>query len=80
MTDEEIRKRVVAKMPKDLTDIEDFIRQQCIFGEYIYYDGKKNKAYCTACGGEYDLAPGEFSGMHGRKCECLFCGTETIAL
>ena len=81
MTDEEIRKKVVAKMPKDLTDIEDFIRQQCIFGEYIYYDGKKNKAYCTACGREYDLAPGEFSGMHGRKCECLFCGsTDTIAL
>ena len=81
MTDEEIRKKVVAKMPKDLTDIEDFIRQQCIFGEYIFYDGKKNKAYCTACGSEYDLIPGEFSGMHGRKCECLLCGnTETIAL
>ena len=81
MTDKDIREKVVAKMPKNLMDVDDFIRQQCIVGEYIYYDGKANKAYCTSCGSEYDLAPGEFSGMHGRKCECLMCGNnETIAL
>lgn len=79
MTTEEF-KEIAKQIPPSHPSTEWSFRSECIKGKYLLYDGKKNKCICTNCGHEFDIAPGEYSHMHGLKDICPCCEAEAICL
>ena len=77
MTTEEFRK-IAVQIPPSHPDTEWSFRQDCIRNRFLLYDGRKNKAVCTHCGYRWDIGPGEYSHMHGRKDICPECTAELI--
>ncbi len=80
MTQEEFIREIGNKIPPAHPDTERSFREFCIRNKFLLYDGKKNKCVCTNCGGGFDIAPGEYSRMHGLKDVCPTCGSEVICL
>lgn len=72
VTLEEMTKIMEEIPPSDPEMFED-IHFNILHGGYLIYDGKKNRAVCTRCGYEWDIAPGEYSHMSGRKDICPQC-------
>lgn len=79
MTIEEF-KEIAKQIPPSHPDTEWSFRVDCIRNHFLLYDGKKNKCICTTCGYEFDIAPREYSHMHGLLDECPCCGAEAICL
>ena len=67
-------------VPPSDPEMEDRIYTEYIRNGFIIYDYKKNKAVCTRCGSEWDIAPGEYSRMHGLQERCWICGDGGILL
>ena len=80
MTKEEFIRDVGSRIPSAHPDTERYFREECIRGKFLIYDGKKNKCVCTNCGYEFDIAPGEYSRMHGLQDICPACDTPAICL
>ena len=79
MTVEEFRE-IARQIPPSHPDTERSFRDECIAHKFLIYDGKKNKAVCTNCGYEWDIAPGEYSRMHGLKDVCPCCKEELVCV
>lgn len=80
MTVEEFKRDVASRIPPAHPDIEQDFRDECIRHRFILYDGKKNRAVCTNCGNEWDLAPGEYANTHGTPDECPCCGEKVFRM
>ena len=80
MTKEEFIRDVGSRIPPAHPDTEWYFREECIRGKFLLYDGKENKCVCTTCGYEFDIAPGEYSRMHGLQDICPACDTPAICL
>ena len=72
--------KILKQLPPTDPELKEKIFTEYIRGSYIIYEGKKNRAACTRCGHEWELAPGEYARMHGLKDECPCCGEECILL
>ena len=59
MTSKEIQKMLAEQLPPAHPNTEQYFRDYCIVNRLLIYDGKKNRAVCTACGSEWDIYPGE---------------------
>lgn len=74
----------MAKLLQDVPPSNPAMIEKCytdyIKKSYIIYDGKRNKAVCTRCGSEWDIAPGEYSRMHGLQERCPCCEDTGILL
>ena len=79
MTVEEFRE-IARQIPPSHPDTERSFRDECIAHKFLIYDGKKNKAVCTNCGYEWDIAPREYSRMHGLKDVCPCCEAELVCV
>lgn len=79
MTVEEFRE-IAMQIPPSHPDTERSFRDECIIHRLLIYDGKKNRAVCTNCGYEWDIAPREYSHMHGLKDVCPCCEEELICV
>ena len=79
MTVEEFRE-IARQIPPSHPDTERSFRDECIAHRFLIYDGKKNKAVCTNCGYEWDIAPREYSRMHGLKDVCPCCEAELVCV
>lgn len=79
MTVEEFRE-IAMQIPPSHPDTERSFRDECIIHKLLIYDGKKNKAVCTNCGYEWDIAPREYSRMHGLKDVCPCCEEELVCV
>ena len=80
MTKKEFMRDIGSKIPPARPDTEQRFREFCIRNRFLLYDGKKNRCVCTNCGGGFDIAPGEYSHMHGQRDVCPSCGAEVICL
>lgn len=80
MTVEEFARDIGSKIPPAHPDTEQRFRDECIRNKFLIYDGKKNRCVCTNCGHEFDIAPGEYSHMHGLQDECPCCEATCICL
>lgn len=79
MTNEEFRE-IAKQIPPSHPHMEWSFRMDCIRNHFMIYDGKKNRCVCTTCGYEFDIAPGEYSHMHGQRDICPCCETESICM
>lgn len=79
MTVEEFRE-IAMQIPPSHPDTERSFRDECIIHKLLIYDGKKNRAICTNCGYEWDIAPREYSHMHGLKDICPCCEEELVCV
>jgi hypothetical protein len=79
MTVEEFRE-IAMQIPPSHPDTERSFRDECIAHRFLIYDGKKNRAVCTNCGHEWDIAPREYSHMHGLKDICPCCEAELVCV
>ena len=79
MTVEEFRE-IAMQIPPSHPDTERSFRDECIIHKFLIYDGKKNRAVCTNCGYEWDIAPREYSHMHGLKDTCPCCEAELVCV
>lgn len=79
MTVEEFRE-IAMQIPPSHPDTERSFRDECIIHKFLIYDGKKNRAVCTNCGYEWDIAPREYSHMHGLKDVCPCCEAELVCV
>lgn len=67
-------------VPPSDPEMQERIYTEYIDHGYILYDGKKNVACCTRCGGTWDIYQGEYARMHGLQEECPVCGDICILL
>ena len=80
MTTAEFARKVGSRIPPARPDTERRFREECIRNKLLIYDGKKNRCICTSCGFEFDIAPGEYSHMHGRQDRCPCCESVCICV
>ena len=80
MTKEEFMRDIGSKIPPARPDTEQQFREFCIRNKFLLYDGKKNRCVCTNCGGGFDIAPGEYSHMHGQRDVCPSCESKVTCL
>lgn len=79
MTNEEFRE-IAKQIPPSHPNTELSFRLDCIRNHFLIYDGKRNKCVCTTCGYEFDIAPGEYSHMHGLRDVCPCCERDSVCL
>lgn len=76
--EEKDMRRLIEKLPPSDPIMEETLFMDVIEHSFTIYDAKKNRAVCTRCGEEWEIAPGEYARMHGLEGICPCCCSRNI--
>ena len=71
--------RILAKLPPEDPDTDEWIRDVCVAPAFIIYNTKEGTGVCTRCGST-NLGAADYTGRHGETDRCPECEAEVEIL
>ena len=79
LIEQEKMEKILGRLPKEESNLDDWIREECVIPAFIIYNSKEDTAVCTRCG-RTNFNGRLFTGRHGERIRCPECEAEVELL